>query len=339
MLTLDEAKLAIERNLIVEESTELVESPVVSVSIITFNHAKYVEEAIESVLSQETSFAFEIVIGDDCSTDGTIEILKRYQREHPDRIRLLLFKENLGVLTGNGRLNFLCNLSRVRGQYVAMLEGDDYWCDRTKLQSQVSLLEKETKLSASFELSKRINSDGSLRSVQGFQSSTWDTKAILNHVNGCPFHTCSIVYRKIACKPFEDWFVGAPVGDWLIVSLLSEYGDIACVNRSMSCYRIHGEGLWSKMNHIRQARMRIAVFKLLKRHFGVQYKTQTDYGLSYNRWQLAKLLDAKEKRRSATTLKKSVFRGNAISIVKLLALELAVRPGKAILTKLIGENG
>ena len=114
-LTLDKAQDLI--NSVTEEisAQNICPKPLVSVCLIAFNHAKYVGEAIDSVLMQKTSFPFEIVIGDDASSDGTSEIIDRYQSEHPDQIKILRSTENLGKYTGNGRLNFIRNLRACRG--------------------------------------------------------------------------------------------------------------------------------------------------------------------------------------------------------------------------------
>jgi glycosyltransferase involved in cell wall biosynthesis len=122
-------------------SPELVAKPVVSVRLITYNHQAFIGEALDSVLMQETDFPYEIVVGDDCSTDGTVEILREYQRRHPARIRLLLASRNLLQASGGVRLNFLRCLWAARGRYVALLDGDDYWVGRDKMRRQVDFLE------------------------------------------------------------------------------------------------------------------------------------------------------------------------------------------------------
>ena len=109
----------------------------VSVAMITYNHERFIAQSIEGVLMQQTDFAVELVIGEDCSTDGTRAIVRRYGERHPERIRLLLPERNLGA-----DANLAAVLKACRGQYVALLEGDDYWTDPTKLQKQVDFLEE-----------------------------------------------------------------------------------------------------------------------------------------------------------------------------------------------------
>lgn len=112
------------------------ERPLVSVGIMTYNHAKYIVKALDSVIMQEVNFKYEIVIAEDCSTDGTREIVIEYQKKYPDIIRLLLHEKNLGMKENSNILRRSC-----RGIYRANLEGDDYWIDPCKLQKQVDFLE------------------------------------------------------------------------------------------------------------------------------------------------------------------------------------------------------
>lgn len=114
----------------------LVANPIVSVAIITYNHRRFLSQCIESVLSQITDFDFEIVIADDCSTDGTREICMEYQKRHPQRVKLILQDENVGLINNYGALLRAC-----RGEYIAQISGDDYWCDENKLQKQKEALQ------------------------------------------------------------------------------------------------------------------------------------------------------------------------------------------------------
>ena len=109
--------------------------PKVSVVVMTYNHRRFIEQALDSVLSQRTTFAWELLISEDCSTDGTREVVIDYQRRHPVRIRLLLSERNLrsNAVVARG-------INAARGQYVAMLDGDDYWIHDDKLQRQADFL-------------------------------------------------------------------------------------------------------------------------------------------------------------------------------------------------------
>ncbi len=110
--------------------------PLVSVKMITYNHAPFIAQAIEGVLQQKTNFPFELVIGEDCSTDGTREIVHEYQTKYPGIIRVITSDKNVGMKT-----NGLRTLKACRGKYIAFCEGDDYWQSPHKLQKQVDYLE------------------------------------------------------------------------------------------------------------------------------------------------------------------------------------------------------
>ena len=118
--------------------------PKLSVVLITYNHAKYIKEALDGILMQKVNFPFEIVVGDDCSTDGTKEILREYAAKHPGKFKLILREQNLGRPT----LNVYLTSMECRGDYLAYLEGDDFWTDENKLQKQVDFLDSHEDYSA-----------------------------------------------------------------------------------------------------------------------------------------------------------------------------------------------
>jgi len=117
---------------------KLCKHPVVSVNMITYNHEPYIRQAIEGVMMQKTDFEFELVIGEDCSTDKTREICFEYQKQYPDKIRVLWSHENITVKHPHpAGLNSTRVTARCRGEFIAYCEGDDYWIDPLKLQKQV----------------------------------------------------------------------------------------------------------------------------------------------------------------------------------------------------------
>lgn len=118
------------------EETPSVASPLVSVAMITYNHESYIAEAIESVVQQRTTFAFELIVGEDCSTDDTRRIVLEYQRRHPQSIHVITSETNVGLVKNLYRTEKAC-----KGKYIAYCEGDDYWQRLDKLQKQVDYLE------------------------------------------------------------------------------------------------------------------------------------------------------------------------------------------------------
>lgn len=120
-------------NSLANDSNEVL----VSCILITYNQIDFVSQAIESILCQKTTFRYEILIGDDCSIDGTSEIVKDYQAKYPDIIKVFLSEENQGAAKNEYRL-----LEAAKGEYLAPLEGDDYWVDESRLESLVNFLQK-----------------------------------------------------------------------------------------------------------------------------------------------------------------------------------------------------
>jgi|AntDeeMinimDraft_6_1070357.scaffolds.fasta_scaffold12790_1 glycosyltransferase involved in cell wall biosynthesis len=112
----------------------------VSVLILTYNQAEYIKKAVEGAIKQQVDFPYEIIIGDDCSTDGTREILLDYKQRYPDLIRLNLHDEHdqAGIA---GRKNNIKNIESARGKYIAFCDGDDYWLSRDKLQKQANFMD------------------------------------------------------------------------------------------------------------------------------------------------------------------------------------------------------
>lgn len=118
------------------DAEKLFKHPVVSVYMVTYNHESYIRQAIDGVMMQKTDFEFELVIGEDCSTDRTREICFEYQKKYPDKIRVIWWHENVSKYGGNKRRT----IAHCRGEFLAFCEGDDYWTDSLKLQKQVNLM-------------------------------------------------------------------------------------------------------------------------------------------------------------------------------------------------------
>jgi glycosyltransferase involved in cell wall biosynthesis len=122
----------------ISDPAVLAKEPLVSVWMTTYNHEPYITRSIEGVLMQETDFPTELVVGEDCSTDRTCEIVMEYQKRHPDTIRVITSDRNVGLFENDRRVN-----RALRGKYVAFCEGDDYWVHPRKLQMQVDIMEAD----------------------------------------------------------------------------------------------------------------------------------------------------------------------------------------------------
>ena len=130
-------------------------TPLVSVCMTTYNHERYIAQAIESVLGQRTTFAVEVVVGEDCSTDNTLAICREYEEQYPNPVRVVASESNIGM-----HRNYRRTIEACRGKYIAMLDGDDWFSDMDKLQLQVEQLENSG-VAMCYTRSERRGEDGS----------------------------------------------------------------------------------------------------------------------------------------------------------------------------------
>lgn len=154
-------------------------TPLVSVVITTFNHALYIAEAIEGAINQCTNFDFEVVIGEDCSTDTTLSTCNHYQAMYPEKVRVLAHTQNIGM-----RRNYRESIAACKGKYIAICDGDDYFSDKNKLQMQVDAL-----VAGNFDMcytrSERKSAEKSEVYPTGALHTTLESMLILNTAENC----------------------------------------------------------------------------------------------------------------------------------------------------------
>ncbi|MFQ5560247.1 MAG: glycosyltransferase [Nitrospinota bacterium] len=216
----------------------------VSVSVVTYNHANYINQCLDSILMQETDFPVEINLGEDGSTDGTREICQEYAKKHPDKISLYLRdRKDVIYISGNptGRFNFTENLKAARGKYIALCEGDDYWTDPLKLQKQVDLLENNKELVGSYSETDVLNEDGSIFPWTGHLPNDMTLNDVI--AKWSPFHTSSFIFKKAALPDFPKWFYQVASGDMFLFAVLALKGKFAKVDTCRTVYRKHGGGV------------------------------------------------------------------------------------------------
>lgn len=214
--------------------------PKVSVSMITYGHEKFIEEAINGVLMQECDFDFELIISNDCSPDNTDAVIQKILQNHPKASCITYFnhKKNLGMMP-----NSTFALQQCTGKYIAGCEGDDYWIDPHKLQKQVDFLEANPDYVLSFHKIKILKSDGSL--VSDFITNVpenYETQETLARL-GNYIHTPSIVFRNIIKEYPKDLSI-SPIGDYFLYMILTEHGKVKYLEDEMAVYR-DGVGVWS----------------------------------------------------------------------------------------------
>lgn len=186
-------------------------NPVVSVCCITYNHEKYINEAIDSFLMQETDFPFEIVIGEDCSTDNTRKIVEKYKEMYPNIIKLIVSENNVGAQANFQRTNEACI-----GEYMALCEGDDYWTDKNKLQIQKDFLESNPEYIICYTDVEAFNENGIIQDYIG--GATKDLTAD-ELKKATPINTLTTMYRNIMKDKFSAEFKASKYGDLFIWSI------------------------------------------------------------------------------------------------------------------------
>ncbi|MPR33864.1 glycosyltransferase family 2 protein [Salmonirosea aquatica] len=219
----------------------------VSVCVPTYNHADYIAQMLDGALAQQTTFSYEIVVGDDGSTDGAPAIIQAYTERYPDRIRAYLHPKNLGPNVPRefaGRNNVLFLLKACRSEYVALCEGDDYWTDPQKLQKQVDFLDTHPNFVICHHNVRVVFEDGS----PGHLFNTPDQKGTSTIddllADRWFMATASLMYRNyFLTEDFADWHAQAAAGDWALVLQLAARGKIGYLPDVMGVYRKHKEGL------------------------------------------------------------------------------------------------
>ncbi len=221
-----------------------ISKPLVSVRCITYNHAPYIEDAIKGFLIQETDFPIEIWIHDDASTDGTREIVESYQERYPKIIKTILQDENQ-YSKGKRPSSFF--REKVKGDYIAFCEGDDFWFDPRKLEKQVMLLSKESSVNMSFHSAVRHDEDTNLISMVGVYAENLSIVPIEDIVEKKmgQIPTASTLVKSSAYKEFVDFIASnerLAVGDIFLHFYGAKNGGALYVNEAMSFYRLHTEG-------------------------------------------------------------------------------------------------
>jgi glycosyltransferase involved in cell wall biosynthesis len=240
--------------------------PKVSVHMITYNHEEFIGQALESALGQVTDFPFEIVVGEDASSDRTREIVKQYAARHPERIRVLLRETNIGM-----RQNYVDTMRACRGEYIAFLEGDDFWTSPLKLQKQYDVLDADPKYAIcshnvvvvaanirteKFTTASSPHRDGTIEDVIRYRY---------------PMPTCGIMIRNLL-RDFPEWFARIDNLDYATQLLVARHGMVRFLDEPMGVYRKHGGGV----SEVTPARRRFESFVYLLCAANAEFDFQYD---------------------------------------------------------------
>lgn len=246
----------------------------VSVCVVTYNHEKFVPKMLDSLLMQETTFPYEIIVGDDCSKDNTVGILKDYQSRYPDKIRLLLQSKNLGL---NGKFNALNTFANAKGEYIAQFDGDDYLTSPHKLQKQVEMLDANPHYSASYHNAMAIYDDHSAPShlVNMLTKPEVLVDDLIGEDELCFIATSSLMFRRADFEknPDPEWTNLSTSGDIPRNIMLASRGPIGYIDEVMSVYRKNRGGASFADNHYSADFLfnRIQLYSNINKEFNYKY--------------------------------------------------------------------
>ncbi|MBW8042187.1 MAG: glycosyltransferase [Planctomycetes bacterium] len=276
----------------ISDSNVLVKEPVVSTFMVTYNHAPYIAQAIQGVLQQETKFPFELVIGEDCSTDGTREIVFDYQKSYPEIIRVVTSDKNIGARRNGIRTEKAC-----RGKYIAYCEGDDYWHHPQKLQKQVDYLESHPECGLVHSDQDRYYERTGKKIRDFFRTTNNIPLENFNIFRGWGHYhilTCTVIVRKhlidkIISDPHiyrnDQYIGGSDIPLAIEVSMLSK---IHYIDESLSTYTVRNESASNISNPLKRARFNKSVIEAYL-YLAGKYDQEKEKEFLQQRWCRASL--------------------------------------------------
>lgn len=220
-----------------------------NVVLVTYNQAKFIRQTLESVLNQQTVFNYNIIVADDCSTDDTVSIIKQMEQQTEIPFVYLPNDHNLGIMQNYKRAFEVCD-----AEYIAIMEGDDLWTDKLRLQKHIYFLDGHWECAMSFNQYVVKNFEEGTAFIQPKFPDSKDKKyfkyldghdlAYTNYIGN--FSTC--VYRSSVLKSLPEQMFSMKGYDWLTNIMVSRMGYVACLIQPMSIYRVHSHGTWSSQN-------------------------------------------------------------------------------------------
>lgn len=250
--------------------------PLVSICCITYNHEKFIADAINGFLMQKTTFPFEIIIHDDASTDSTRDVILQYQSEYPDLIRTIFQTENQ---YSQGNHAFPFTFQAAKGKYLALCEGDDYWIDPYKLQKQVEFLENNPEYVACYHNYVGFWQDNS-KPLYLREKEPWDTYTLADvircnsyyHKNkATPGQTSTAVFKKSCISSLPDWCLQAYNIDIPLFIHIARFGLSKFISCPMSAYRNYPESLSRSQTGTHLLVNRISMYKSINKDFKKKY--------------------------------------------------------------------
>lgn len=262
----------------------MMSEPLLTVCLITYNHAKYIRQAIDGVLMQKVDFHWELIIADDCSTDGTKEILLVYKEKYPDQIKLILQSKNVGAAQ-----NWVDLMISPKSKYTAYFEGDDYWTNPDKLQNQIDFLESNPDYSLCFHDMLVVWENGSVDPYSYCKQLKRSDFTINDIIKSYFIPTAGLVFRTKCLNPLPDWIGEIVNGDYALQLLCGMYGKVQYIDEQMAVYRrtLGTDSMTSRYNTMNNINGLINLFNLFNVHSNYRYSGSINrriLGLKFDRF-------------------------------------------------------
>lgn len=217
----------------------------INVILITYNHSQYIRQTLESILMQKTSAQVELIVADDCSPDDTVDIIKSYENSTSFSFTYLPKEKNMGYIRNYQRAFAACT-----GDYVAIMEGDDYWLEPNHLQNHIDHLEQVPHASMSYNRHLRLFVDQNREEIFDWSSSisyeqvTTSDLTLGNRIGNL---SCC-VFRGKFIQNIDARLFDLEIADWMLGMYMGQFGPLLYLKDVTSVYRIHDKGQWSQMN-------------------------------------------------------------------------------------------
>lgn len=241
---------------------------IVSICCLTYNHGPYIRECLDGLIMQKTNFAFEVLLHDDASTDGTVDIIREFEEKYPDIIKPIYQRENQFSQGVGVTRKF--NFPRVKGKYIAMCEGDDYWTDSLKLQKQVDFLESNLEFGGC-----ATNNRIFYQKTYLFEDSVFEEEKIKfeDLCSSNKINSQTVLFKKDLLKNL-DWMQGLKIGDWALHLMITNQKPYYRLPDITTVYRIHDGGVHSLLKEDIKLRRRAEVLEAVYHNFELSIERQ-----------------------------------------------------------------
>ncbi len=247
-----------------------IKGPLLSVFVLAYNHDRFIKKAIEGVLMQKTDFDFEIVVGEDCSTDRTREILSDYSEKFPEKFKLLLNAKNLGA-----KINQAIVLEACKGEYIALCEGDDYWILQDKLQRQKDFLDANPDFSMCFTDRRLIDYDDNILNKSSIPENRKRHLEAADIIGGFTPPTQTVVFRKSSLGDMDSFLEKYKTvynGDIFLFSFLSTRGKVGYIDMISAAYRINENGVYGGLDFTNRLYNRLNTLRVLRKIIPAEHR-------------------------------------------------------------------